>query len=141
MAFGGFNESNHQAPMAEINVTPMVDVMLVLLVIFIITAPLFTHAIKVDLPKINSAPAPEKPETITLTISADGKLYWNNSAIPINELGMRFSNVSQKKPQPELHLRAEKSTRYEFFAQVLASARDNGMTKIGFVTDPKEIEK
>lgn len=137
MAFGGFNESNHQAPMADINVTPMVDVMLVLLVIFIITAPLFTHAIKLDLPNAPSQAAPEKPETITLAINADGKLFWNNAPVTQDELTTRFSTASQKKPQPELHLRADKSTRYETIAQVMASAQGNGMTKIGFVTEPK----
>ena len=141
MAFGGFNESNHQAPMAEINVTPMVDVMLVLLVIFIITAPLFTHAIKLELPNAPSQAAPEKPETITLAINADGKLFWNNALVTEEELATRFTTASQKKPQPELHLRADKSTRYEIIAQVMASAQGNGMTKIGFVTDPKAAEK
>ena len=141
MAFGGFNESNHQAPMAEINVTPMVDVMLVLLVIFIITAPLFTHAIKLELPNAPSKAAPEKPETITLAINADGKLFWNNALVTEEELATRFTTASQKKPQPELHLRADKSTRYEIIAQVMASAQGNGMTKIGFVTDPKAAGK
>ena len=115
MAFGGFNENQHQAPMAEINVTPMVDVMLVLLVIFIITAPLFTHAIKLELPNAPSQAAPEKPETITLAINAEGK--------------------------PELQLRADKATRYEVIAQVMSAAQNGGMTKIGFVTDPKEAGK
>lgn len=141
MAFGGFNESNHQAPMADINVTPMVDVMLVLLVIFIITAPLFTHAIKLDLPNAASQAAPEKPETITLAINAEGKLFWNNAPVTQEELATRFSTASQKKPQPELHLRADKSTRYETIAQVMASAQGNGMTKIGFVTEPKGAGK
>lgn len=136
MAFGGFNESNHQAPMAEINVTPMVDVMLVLLVIFIITAPLFTHAIKLDLPNAPSQPAPEKPETITLAINPAGELFWNNALVNRDELANRFRTAALKKPQPELHLRADKSTRYEVIAQVMASAQSNGMTKIGFVTEP-----
>ncbi len=141
MAFGGFNESNHQAPMADINVTPMVDVMLVLLVIFIITAPLFTHAIKLDLPNAPSQAAPEKPETITLAINAEGKLFWNNAPVTQEDLTTRFQLASQKKPQPELHLRADKSTRYETIAQVMASAQGNGMTKIGFVTEPKGASK
>jgi biopolymer transport protein ExbD len=141
MAFGGFNESNHQAPMAEINVTPMVDVMLVLLVIFIITAPLFTHAVKLDLPNAPSQAAPEKPETITLAINAEGKLFWNNALVTPDELAIRFSTASQKKPQPELHLRADKSTRYEIIAQVMAAAQGSGMTKIGFVTEPKTAGK
>ena len=138
MAFGGFNDNSHQAPMAEINVTPMVDVMLVLLVIFIITAPLFTHAVKLELPTASSAPAPEKPESITLSINAEGKLFWNNAAVSLDELGTRFVTAAQKKPQPELQLRADKSTRYEVIAQVMSAAQTNGMTKIGFVTNPKD---
>ncbi|CAM8643164.1 ExbD Biopolymer transport protein [Oxalobacteraceae bacterium] len=141
MAFGGFNDNGHQAPMAEINVTPMVDVMLVLLVIFIITAPLFTHAVKLELPTASSAPAPEKPESITLSINAEGKLFWNNNSVSLDELGTRFATASQKKPQPELQLRADKSTRYEVIAQVMASAQNNGMTKIGFVTNPKDVSR
>ena len=138
MAFGGFNENQHQAPMADINVTPMVDVMLVLLVIFIITAPLFTHAIKLELPNAQSQAAPEKPETITLAINAEGKLFWNNAAITREELSQRIATASQKQPQPELQLRADKSTRYEVIAQVMSAAQNGGMNKIGFVTDPKE---
>jgi len=141
MAFGGFNENQHQAPMAEINVTPMVDVMLVLLVIFIITAPLFTHAIKLELPNAPSQAAPEKPETITLAINAEGKLFWNNAPITREELSQRIATASGKKPQPELQLRADKATRYEVIAQVMSAAQNGGMTKIGFVTDPKEAGK
>jgi biopolymer transport protein ExbD len=138
MAFGGFNDNQHQAPMADINVTPMVDVMLVLLVIFIITAPLFTHAIKLELPNAQSQAAPEKPETITLAINAEGKLFWNNAAITREELSQRIATASQKQPQPELQLRADKSTRYEVIAQVMSAAQNGGMNKIRFVTDPKE---
>lgn len=138
MAFGGFNDNQHQAPMADINVTPMVDVMLVLLVIFIITAPLFTHAIKLELPNAQAQAAPEKPETITLAINGEGKLFWNNASVSRDELSQRIATASQKKPQPELQLRADKSTRYEVIAQVMAAAQNGGMNKIGFVTDPKE---
>ena len=141
MAFGGFNDNQHQAPMADINVTPMVDVMLVLLVIFIITAPLFTHAIKLELPNAQSQAAPEKPETITLAINAEGKLFWNNAAITREELSQRIATASQKQPQPELQLRADKSTRYEVIAQVMSAAQNGGMNKIGFVTDPKEADR
>ena len=138
MAFGGFNDNQHQAPMADINVTPMVDVMLVLLVIFIITAPLFTHAIKLELPNAQSQAAPEKPETITLAINAEGKLFWNNAPVTRDELSQRIATASEKKPQPELQLRADKSTRYEVIAQVMSAAQNGGMNKIGFVTEPKE---
>jgi biopolymer transport protein ExbD len=138
MAFGGFNDNRHSAPMADINVTPMVDVMLVLLVIFIITAPLFTHAIKLDLPSAQSAPAPEKPETISLSINGAGAIFWNDSAVQQKDLDAKLAAAAQKKPQPELQLRADKSTRYEVIAQVMAAAQNNGLTKMGFVTDPKE---
>ena len=138
MAFGGFNDNKHQAPMADINVTPMVDVMLVLLVIFIITAPLFTHAIKLDLPNAQSAPAPEKPETISLSINGEGRIFWNNDAIELKDLDAKLAAAAQKKPQPELQLRADKSTRYEVIAQVMAAAQTNGLTKMGFVTEAKE---
>ncbi|WP_136419812.1 biopolymer transporter ExbD [Herbaspirillum sp. ST 5-3] len=138
MAFGGFNDDKHQAPIADINVTPMVDVMLVLLVIFIITAPLFTHAIKLDLPSAQSAAAPEKPETISLSINAEGKIFWNNEAIEQKDLGSKFAEAAQKNPQPELQLRADKSTRYETIAQVMSAAQTSGMTKMGFVTEAKE---
>lgn len=138
MAFGGFNDNNRQAPMSEINVTPMVDVMLVLLVIFIITAPLFTHAIKLDLPSAQSAPVPQKPETISLSIKGDGALYWNNDLIAQSDLGIKLATAAKQNPQPELQLRADKSTRYEIIAQVMAAAQTNGITKMGFVTDAKE---
>ena len=124
--------------MSEINVTPMVDVMLVLLVIFIITAPLFTHAIKLDLPSAQSAPAPQKPETISLSIKGDGALYWNNDLIAQSDLDIKLATAAKQNPQPELQLRADKSTRYEIIAQVMAAAQTNGMTKMGFVTDAKE---
>ena len=138
MAFGGFDQRGNSPPMSEINTTPLVDVMLVLLVIFIITAPLFTHAIKLELPNAQSQAAPEKPETITLAINAEGKLFWNNAPVTRDELSQRIAIASQKKPQPELQLRADKSTRYEVIAQVMAAAQGNGMTKLGFVTDPKD---
>ena len=137
MAFGGFSDSKQSGPMAEINVTPMVDVMLVLLVIFIITAPLFTHAIKLDLPSAQSAPSPEKAETIAISINADGHVFWDKSEITQADLNNKLAAAAQKKPQPELQLRADKATRYEVIAQVMAAAQTNGVTKMGFVTEPK----
>ncbi len=141
MAFGGFNDNKQNAPMADINVTPMVDVMLVLLVIFIITAPLFTHAIKLDLPEAQSAAAPEKPDTISLSINGEGTIFWNNDPIQQKDLDARLAAAAQKKPQPELQLRADKSTRYEVIAQVMSAAQSNGLTKLGFVTDAKERQQ
>ena len=136
MAFGGFDNNRQGTPMSDINVTPMVDVMLVLLVIFIITAPLFTHAVKLDLPAAQSAPAPEKPDTVTLSIDAAGGVFWNDAAVSQAELPARMAAAAQKQPQPELQLRADKATRYEVIAQVMAAAQANGLTKLGFVTEP-----
>jgi biopolymer transport protein ExbD len=136
MAFGGFDTNRQGAPMADINVTPMVDVMLVLLVIFIITAPLFTHAVKLDLPAAQSAPAPEKPETVTLSIDPAGAIFWNDAPVTQADLPARMAAAARKQPQPELQLRADKATRYEVIAQVMAAAQSNGLTKLGFVTEP-----
>lgn len=138
MAFGSFGNDQPPKPMSEINVTPMVDVMLVLLVIFIITAPLFTHAIKLDLPQAQSAPAPEKPDTISLSVNGQGKIFWNNEEVSAQDLNVKLATAAQKQPMPELQLRADKETRYETIAQVMSAAQSNGLNKIGFVTSPKE---
>jgi biopolymer transport protein ExbD len=137
MSFGGFNDNHQAGPMAEINVTPMVDVMLVLLVIFILSAPLFTHSLQLDLPTAKSAPAPEKPQTVSVAIDAAGKLYWQDQAITLEELTRRMAEAAGKKPQPEVQLRADKATRYEVIADVMSAAQSNGLNKLGFVTDPK----
>ena len=137
MSFGGFNDNHQAGPMAEINVTPMVDVMLVLLVIFILSAPLFTHSLQLDLPTAKSAPAPEKPQTVSVSIDAAGKLYWQDQAVTLEELTRRMAEAAGKKPQPEVQLRADKATRYEVIADVMSAAQNNGLNKLGFVTDPK----
>ena len=137
MSFGGFNDNHQAGPMAEINVTPMVDVMLVLLVIFILSAPLFTHSLQLDLPTAKSAPAPEKPQTVSVAIDAAGKLYWQDQAVTLEELTRRMAEAAGKQPQPEVQLRADKATRYEVIADVMSAAQNNGVNKLGFVTDPK----
>jgi len=121
----------------EINTTPLVDVMLVLLIIFIITIPVMHHAVKIDLPHASNQPEEAKPQNINLAIDALGKLYWNDELIDSNQLTLRLANAAKKQPQPELHLRAERTTQYEKVAQVMAAAQSGGLTKIGFVTDPK----
>jgi len=137
MGSGGFGSDNHHSqPMAEINTTPMVDVMLVLLVIFIITAPLLTHSIKIDLPQVGSQTNPEKPDTVTLSINAEGELFWNDTPFEDTELASRLTAAAQKKPQPELHLRADKTTNYQQLAMVMSAAQNAGIEKLGFVTDP-----
>ena len=138
MAFGGFDQRGSGQPMAEINTTPLVDVMLVLLVIFIITAPLLTHSIKLDLPQATAQASSEKPETITLSIDGSGALFWNNEAVEnLDLLAQRLAETAARKPQPELHLRADRETRYQRIAEVMSSAQQAGIAKIGFITKPE----
>ncbi len=137
MAFGGFDQRGGNPPMAEINTTPLVDVMLVLLVVFIITAPLLTHAVKLDLPNAQAPASAEKPETVTLSIDGKGGLFWNNDPVAdMATLSQRFAQVAERKTQPELHLRADRGTRYERVTEVLAEAQRAGIVKIAFVTEP-----
>ncbi len=132
-----FSAAEHTQPMSEINTTPLVDVMLVLLVIFIITAPLLTHAVKIDLPQATSQPLEEKPEVIDLAVDAEGKIFWNDSEIQVADLATRMSEESAKQQQPELQIRADKNTRYQVLAEVLAKAQTAGMKKVGFVSQPQ----
>ena len=136
MAFGSFNQCRNQGPMSEINVVPLVDVMLVLLVIFIITAPLLTNAVKIDLPKASSNPNITKPEHIEFGIREDGSLFWNGEQVAFKSLPARFAEEAKKQPQPELHIRADRLARYEQVAQVMSGAAKAGLLRIGFVTDP-----
>ncbi|HUP94652.1 MAG TPA: biopolymer transporter ExbD [Burkholderiales bacterium] len=135
MAFGGFSQSADTAPTAEINMVPLIDVMLVLLVIFIITAPLLTHAVKIDLPKATSA-SNVTHENVQLAIRANGEVFWNGQAVEASQLASRMSAAARLDPQPELHLRADRTTPYEKVAQVLSAAAKAGLIKIGFVTEP-----
>jgi biopolymer transport protein ExbD len=137
MAFGSFEPNEHQ-PMVEINTTPLVDVMLVLLVIFMVTAPLFTHAVKIDLPQAQSQLNPDRPTTIALAIDGAGKIYWNDEPISEEALAGRFSQAAAETAQPELHLRADRDTRYQVIAKIMADAQRAGLRKIGLVTDPAQ---
>ncbi len=121
----------------EINTTPLVDVMLVLLIIFIMTIPVMNHSVKIDLPRVTNQPNETKPENINLAIDALGKVYWNTEIVDANQLKARIAEAAQKNPQPELHLRAERTTQYEKVAQVMAAAQSGGLGKIGFVTEPQ----
>lgn len=136
MAFGNFDSRRHQGPMVEINVVPLVDVMLVLLVVFIITAPLLTNAVKIDLPKASSNVNITKPDHIELGIREDGSFFWSGEQVGAASLPARFAAEAKKQPQPELHIRADGKARYELVAKVMASAAKAGVTRIGFVTDP-----
>ncbi|HEV3430613.1 MAG TPA: biopolymer transporter ExbD [Paraburkholderia sp.] len=138
MAFGGLEKKRDSAPMAEINMTPLIDVMLVLLVIFIITAPLFTHAIRLDLPKVAAEPVQQTPQTVTLSIDAAGKVYWNAQPVSLDELRKRLTDAGKQPEaqQPELQLRAARETRYDVIAQVMGAAQQAGLARLGFVTEP-----
>lgn len=135
MGMGSLSDSDDDFN-PEINTTPLVDVMLVLLIIFIMTIPVMNHAVKIDLPRAANQPDQVKPENINVSIDADGKLFWNEEAVTRNELDARIAIASQKQPQPELHLRAARTVQYEKVAQVMAAAQSGGLGKIGFVTDP-----
>lgn len=136
MAFGSFNPNRHTTPMAEINMIPLIDVMLVLLVIFILTAPLLTHAVKIDLPQAASTVNSASPDKIDLAIDDQGLFYWNGEIVDTTAMTARFREEAKKNPQPELHLRADRNTRYQTLAEVLGEAAKAGLVKIGFVSDP-----
>lgn len=138
MAFGSMNSSNRQIPMAEINVVPLVDVMLVLLVIFIITAPLLTHSVKIDLPKASSSPNITQPDHVEFALRDDSSLYWNGESVTMDQLAPRFTEAVRQNPNIELHIRADKHVHYEHVAQVMSIAAKAGLVRIGFVTDPSQ---
>lgn len=137
MAFGGFNQQGGTPQMSEINMVPLIDVMLVLLIVFMITAPLLTHSVKIDLPQASSQATNQKPETVTLAMDGDGKLYWNDQPVERGEIPARLSEAAKQDPQPELHLRADRDTRYEVLATIMAEARNAGIAKMGFITVPQ----
>jgi biopolymer transport protein ExbD len=138
MAFGSFHRDRADAPVAAINMIPLIDVMLVLLVIFIITAPLLTHAVKIDLPKAASHPNLTKHDNVQLGIRAGGEIYWNGEAVDAAALDQRMAAAGRSDPQPELQIRADGATPYRRVAEVMSLAARSGITKIGFVTDPRE---
>ena len=141
MAMGSFNAQQHQMPTAEINMTPLVDVMLVLLIIFIITAPLMTHSVPVDLPRASSTPTPEKPMTLQVSINADNQIFVGTEVVDRNILETKFREAVAQNANVEMHLKADRSTRYEFVAETMSAARRAGLSKIGFVTQPGEDRK
>ncbi|WP_455289250.1 ExbD/TolR family protein [Cupriavidus necator] len=123
--------------MSQINMTPLVDVMLVLLIIFIITIPVIHQAVKIDLPRATNQPNDSKPQNINVSIDAQGKMYWNQQEVDEATLDQRIAEAAQQQPQPELHLRADRGVRYERVAKVMAAAQHGGLGKIGFITEPR----
>ena len=132
-----FSSGNSGGPMADINVTPLVDVMLVLLIIFIITAPLMSHKVKVDLPEANLIQKPEdaekRPNPITLAVKEDGSIYWNDEEVTRETLESRFATAAQQTPQPPLNLRGDKTTKMKVINEVTKIAQGQGMLDVGFV--------
>jgi len=139
MAFGdaGMSADMDDGTMNEINMTPLVDVMLVLLIIFIITVPVMKHAVNVDLPRASNQAQEQKPETVRLSIDAQGLYYWNEGRVDEDLLPTLLKAEAAKNPQPDLHIRGDKDVRYERVAQAMASAQQAGLRKIGFITEPK----
>ena len=136
MAFASLDAADDNEPLAEINMVPLIDVMLVLLIIFMVTAPLLTHAVKVDLPKAASAPNVTQADNVRLANDASSQIFWNGNAVDLAQLAGRLKAAAALQPQPELHIRAERTTPYEKVAQVMSESARQGLTHIGFVTDP-----
>ena len=138
MSFSGLGGSGqpHTTPMAEINTTPLVDVMLVLLIIFMITAPLLAHKIKIDLPQASTVLLEEKPDTIVIQLMADGRMFLNDVPIERAEMLERLSAEAQRKPQPELHMHVDRTLQFQALASVMADAQNAGMVKVGIATEP-----
>jgi biopolymer transport protein ExbD len=136
MAFGSFERKTSSQPMAEINMVPLIDVVLVLLVIFIVTAPLLTNVVKLDLPKATSSADIQKPEKVEFAIDANGALFWKGERVSREDAIAKFAEAGQKRPQPEIYLRADQNVPYRYVAETLADASKAGLSKIAFVSEP-----
>ena len=137
MAFGTQDDTDEV--MNEINVTPMVDVMLVLLIIFMITVPAMKNSVNIDLPRASSQPLDAKPETVRLSVDAQGDYFWNDTRTDDKNLPLLLKAAALKTPQPELHISGDKAVRYERVAQAMAAAQQAGIKKIGFITEPPKL--
>jgi biopolymer transport protein ExbD len=134
MSFGTQDDTSEV--MNEINMTPLVDVMLVLLIVFIITVPVMKHAVNIDLPRAASHAQDTKPHTVRLGIDAQGTYWWNEAKLADADLAPRLQAEAARDPQPELHIRGDKAVRYEKVATAMAAAQRAGLRKIGFITEP-----
>ena len=134
MAFGTQDEPDEV--MNEINMTPLVDVMLVLLIVFIITIPVMKHAVNIDLPRATNLQQDQKPETMRLSVDASGAYFLNENRVDDAALAKLLKVQAAKNPQPDLHIRGDKNVRYERVAQAMAAAQQAGVKKIGFITEP-----
>ena len=144
MAFGNLDSNRDSSGdgdgddvMNEINMTPMVDIMLVLLIIFIITAPVLKHSVNVDLPQATNSPQTVKPQTVTLSVNADSAYFLNQTRVSATALADQLKQAAAQNPQPDLHIRGDKAVRYERVARAMPAAQQAGVKKIGFITEPK----
>ncbi|MFO7306881.1 MAG: biopolymer transporter ExbD [Gammaproteobacteria bacterium] len=130
------DEEEAQA-MSAINTTPLVDVMLVLLIVFMITIPVITHTVPVELPKVSNIATETRPENVNLSINKEGQVFWNLTLIPDTDtLLERLKGVAVQQPQPEVHIRADQGTRYEHIGRVILTVQRAGIQKVGFITEP-----
>jgi biopolymer transport protein ExbD len=133
----GGGPSGDEEPMSAINTTPLVDVMLVLLIIFLITVPVITQSVKVDLPKASNIPTQTKPENVNIAVDVDGNVYWNTSLVPTQEILLgKLKEVAVMDPQPEVHVRGDKQTKWENVGRVIVLCQRSGIQKVGFITEP-----
>ena len=133
----GGGPGDDDKPMSEINTTPLVDVMLVLLILFLITIPVITQSVSVDLPKAANIPTVTKPENINIAVDAEGNVYWNTARVPTEEALLdRIKQVAIMDPQPEIHVRGDRQTKYEYVGKVVVLCQRGGIQKVGFITEP-----
>ncbi|MCA1791552.1 MAG: biopolymer transporter ExbD [Thioalkalivibrio sp.] len=135
MSFGRLGDTNE--PMSEMNVIPLVDVMLVLLVIFIVTAPVITHSVQMELPRASSAPSHETVDSVTLALDASGRLFWDNQPLAEDDLFARLNEAVAANPELAVYLRADRDTSYEVLARIMADARRAGVARLAFVSQPE----
>jgi len=136
MAFGKLSDESGSQPQSEINMIPLIDVMLVLLIVFMITAPLLSNAVKVDLPQASSSPEDIKNDDIKLALKASGELFWSGEAISREELAVRLQNAAKQQPVPELHIHADRTLDYGKVADIMALSSRSGVSNIAFVSEP-----
>jgi biopolymer transport protein ExbD len=135
MAFSNPDQDSDDV-LSEINMVPLIDVMLVLLIVFIITVPVIKHAVQVDLPQASTQRSLDKPETVRISVDAQGQFHWNKQAVSDDELAAQLATAAAQDPQPDLQIRGDKAVRYERVAQAMAAAQRAGVRKLGFVTEP-----
>ena len=140
MSFGRLERTRGDAPMSEINMTPLIDVMLVLLVIFIITAPLVASSIRLDLPRSDAATPTESPQFISLSLTRDGRVFFNDQLVDAAQLAQRLTRTARDNPETEVQLRADGQVPYARVVEAMGAAQKAGLARIGFITESKATQ-